>query len=204
MSIEQNWKNLDEQGDEDLLSLLQPGRIQKIQSSDPLLKIKRSLLFSIIWAVLIAALYVYILICFPYWQIILCIGVVLLFTVWGGFTAYTQYKNIDPFVSGYQSLLAEMEKQSKGIHEWIKLQMKAAIFVYPVAAAGGFMIGGMAASGKSITEVFTKPSQIIWLLVIMAILVPCGLYLARRLLQKSFGKHLILLKKNIDELKEEK
>lgn len=204
MSIEQNWKQFNEEGDDDLSSLLQPGRIQKIQSSDPLLKIKRSLLISIIWAVLIAALYVFVLMRFPYWQVILCIGAVLLFTVWGGFTAYVQYKNIRPFVSGYQSLLAEMEKQYKGIHEWIKLQMKAAIFIYPAAAAGGFMIGGMAGSGKSIEEVFTKPSQIIWLLVVMAILVPCGLYLAKCLLNKSFGRHLVILKKNIDELKEEK
>ena len=80
MSIEQNWKKMNEGADDDLSSLLHKGRLQKMHSSNPLQKIKYYLVVSIAYAILIAALYIYVLIRFPYWQVIVCIGAVLLFT----------------------------------------------------------------------------------------------------------------------------
>ena len=91
---------MNEGDDDDLSSLLRKGRLQKMHSSNPLQKIKYYLVVSIAWAVLIAALYIYVLIRFPYWQVIVCIGAVLLFTVWGGYTSFVQYKNIRPAVPG--------------------------------------------------------------------------------------------------------
>lgn len=201
MSIEQNWKQLDEQGDDDLSKLLQPGKVEKLHSSNPLYKIKSYLIISMIWAVLIAGLYVYVMIRFPYWPVLLCIGTVLLFTLWAGYTSWKQYISINPSVTGH-SLLMEMEKHYEGIQNWMKVQMKAAIFVYPVAAAGGFMIGGMVGSGKSIAEFISKPAVVISLIVTVAILVPLCIWLAKWMFKKSFGKHLVSLKQNIDALKE--
>ena len=204
MSIEQNWKKMNEEGDDDLSSLLREGRLQKMHSSNPLQKIKYSLVVSIAYAILIAALYVYVLIRFPYWQVIVCIGIVLLFTIWGGYTSYIQYRNIRPWVSGSKPLLEEMEKHYTGIRDWMRLQMKVAIFIYPVAAAGGFMIGGIVGSGKSIDYFLSKPVVIIALIIAVVVLVPCCIWLAKWMFKKSYGKHLATLKKNIDALKEEK
>lgn len=201
MSIEQNWKKMNEGADDDLSSLLQKGRLQKMHSSNPLQKIKYYLVVSIAWAVLIAALYIYVLIRFPYWQVIVCIGAVLLFTVWGGYTSWVQYKSIRPSVPGDQPLLAEMEKHYTGIRDWMRLQMKVAIFVYPVAAAGGFMIGGIVGSGKSIEYFLSKPVVILALIIAVVVLVPCCIWLAKWMFKKSYGKHLATLKKNIDALK---
>jgi signal transduction histidine kinase len=199
MNLENSWKQLGQQKDEDLSSLLQAGSFRKLHSSNPLHKIKNSLVFSMVWAVVIASGYVYVMILFPQWQVLLCIGIVLLFTLWAGYTAYLQYRNIRLFVME-DSLLAEMKKHYAGINSWMKMQMKAAIFVYPMAAAGGFMIGGMLGSGKSIESFLGKPVIIIALIITICILVPLSMQLAKWLFKKSFGKHLAQLKKNLDEL----
>jgi len=200
MSIEQNWKRLNEQEDNDLSQLLQPGRLKRLHSSNPLQKIKFNLLMNIIGAVLIAGFYVYVLIRFPQWPVLLCIGMVMLFTLWAGYTSWLQYKSIDTFATGY-SLLAQMEKQYAAINAWMKTQLRVAIFVYPVAAAGGFMIGGMAGSGKSIAFFMGKPVVLAALIITVLILVPVCMWLAKWMFKKSFGKHLATLKGNIDALK---
>jgi len=200
MSIEQNWKRLSEQDDTDLSQLLQPGRLKKLHSSNPLQKIKFYLIVSVIWAVLISGLYIYIMLRFPQWPVVLCLGVVLLFTVWSGYKAYVLYKNVNPLVTG-NSLLAEMEKQYEGINAWMELQMRVAVFIYPVAAAGGFMIGGMIGSGKSIAFFLSKPPVIFALIICILVLVPVCIWFAKWLFRKSFGKHLVTLKENIDALK---
>jgi hypothetical protein len=200
MSIEKNWQNWDKQADADLSDLLQPGQLEKLHSSSPLKKIKFYLLVSMIWSVLIAAIYVYMMIQFPQWPVLLCIGVVLLFTLWAGYSSWQQYKSIDPY-AGVGSLLSQMQKHYDGIHIWMKNQMKVAVFVYPVACTGGFMIGGMMGSGKSIAFFLSKPPVIAALLISIAVLVPVCIWFSKWMFKKSFGKHLDTLKKNIDALK---
>lgn len=204
MSIEKNWQQLNKRTDEDLVSLLQPGLIQKIQSADPLLKIKSNLRFSIAWAVLFSLLYIFVLLYYPYWQIIVGIGTILLFTLWGSIGSYRLYKRIDLSPAANNSLLATMEKHYASIQQWMDMQMKAAVFVYPAGCLGGGFVGLVVGSGKSLGYMLAKPGVLVWLLLITAFIVPCGLYLAKRLLYKSYGKHMVVLKANIDELKSEK
>ena len=201
MSIEKNWQQLNERKDEDLDALLQPGLIQKIKSADPLLKIKNNLRFSIAWAALFSLLYIVVMLYFPYWQVLLGIGTIFVFTLWGTITSYWLYRQIDSATTVNNSLLATMEKHYTSIKQWMDMQMKAAVFVYPAGCLGGGFVGLVAGSGKSLEYMLAKPGVMIWLLIITAILVPCGLYLAKRLLYKSYGKHMVVLKANIDELK---
>lgn len=204
MSIEKNWQQLNERTDEDLASLLQPGLIQKIQSADPLLKIKSNLRFSIAWAMLFSLLYIAVLLYYPYWQIMIGIGTIFLFTLWGSISSYRLYRRIDLSATVNNSLLATMEKHYTSIQQWMDVQMKAAIFVYPAGCLGGGFVGLVAGSGKSLEYMLAKPGVLVWLIIITAFIVPCGLYLAKRLLYKSYGRHMIVLKANIDELKSEK
>ncbi|MEB3067559.1 hypothetical protein, partial [Parvimonas micra] len=44
MSIEKTWRDIDEQSDEALLSLLQPKALNKLQSKNPLSTIRKNLL----------------------------------------------------------------------------------------------------------------------------------------------------------------
>jgi hypothetical protein len=156
------------------------------------------------WAVLFSLLYIAVLLYYPYWQILIGIGTILLFTFWGSISSYRLYRRIDQPAAGNKSLLATMEKHYASIQQWMNVQMKAAVFVYPAGCIGGGFVGLMAGSGKSLEHMLAKPGVFVWLLISTAFIVPCGLYLAKRLLYKSYGKHMVALKANIDELKSEK
>lgn len=202
MSIEKNWKKAGVQTDEQLASMLQPGLLKKWQSTNPLQKIKKNLLINIGYAIVIALIYVYIIYLFPYWQIIFCIGVVLGFTVWAAMEARILYKQIQQNNTSANSLLFELEYHYHNIKKWMHLQQKVAVIVYPFAATGGFLIGGMEGSGKSIEYLLNKPAVWATLLVALVILVPSCWLLARWMFQKSFGKYLDMLKDNIHALKQ--
>jgi hypothetical protein len=73
--------------------------------------------------------------------------------------------------------------------------------LYPVSAAGGFMLGGFVGSGKPIEVFMSKPIVIIILVVTIAILVPICYKLAKWMTKKAFGQYADQLKKNIDALK---
>src|SRR6195952_2398540 len=143
MSTEKNWQQLNERKDEDLDALLQPGLIQKIKSTDPLLKIKSNLRFSIAWAVLFSLLYIVVLLYFPYWQIVLGIGAIFVFTLWGCISSYLLYRQIDPISTVNNSLLATMENHYTSIQQWMHVQMKAAVFVSRGGCVGGVFVALM-------------------------------------------------------------
>ncbi|MFT3932258.1 MAG: hypothetical protein QM726_01485 [Chitinophagaceae bacterium] len=201
MSQQQDWNDLSQEPDNDLAAMLQPGKVAQLKSTDPLQKIKTSLRFTIMWTVLIAALYLWVLICYPYWQIMLTIGVMLLFTVAGTFSAIHQYKKMPPVINSSLSLLSIMEEQYNGISRWMRLQKKSLVFIYPFASAGGFMTGLMFGSGKDLSVLMSKPSTIAWMIGITIVIVPMGIMLAKRLQYKSYGQYLLQLKQNIDSLK---
>ena len=91
MSLEKQWQNINEQGDDDLTALMNNPQLKKLTSHHPLQKIKNNLLINMAWGIGIALCYILILIFFPFWQVRLCIGIVLVFTLWAVGTAYVQY-----------------------------------------------------------------------------------------------------------------
>jgi len=202
MSIEKTWKDIDEQSDEALVALLKPEVVNRLQSKNPLATIKKNMLINSIWAMLIALGYLFIIVYFPFWQTRLCIGFLFVFTCWAAYSTLREYKNIT-LLSPANSVLEELEKHYTNISKWMQQQKRAGIYLYPVSAAGGFMLGGAMGAGKTVDEIMMKPVMWIALLIVTAILVPCGFYLAKLLSHRAFGRHLEALKKNIDDLREQ-
>lgn len=200
MNLEEQWKLMDK-GDEDLSSLIRKG-VRNVPSKDPLEKIKRNLLINSVWGLVIAAGYVLVLISFPVWQVLVCIGIVFLFTLWAVAKALLLYREIKKPMP-HNTLLQEMERHYQGIQSWMNVQEKAALLIYPVSAAGGFMIGGSLGAGKSIDVVMSKPIMLVALVITIVILVPICIYLAKWLNKKAFGRYAAQLKQNIDNLKTE-
>ncbi len=201
MSIEKTWKDIDEQSDEALLSLLKPRTLGNLQSKNPLSIIRKNLLSNGIIGVVIACFYIFCIVSFPYWQIQACISVVLIFTIWATVGAFRLRKAIDGNVETL-SLLEEMERHYKNIHQWINAQKWAGLIIYPVSAAGGFMLGGVMGAEKPVDVIMAKPVMIWALLICIAVLVPLCYLLAKWLSHKAFGRHLEVLKQNIEDLKE--
>ena len=167
MSLEELWRDTSE-GDVDLSSLIKPG-LSKLSSKDPLFKLKRNLLAGAILGLLIAAVYIFIIVKFPVWQVFLCIGIVFSFTLWASIKSFLLYKDMSRIIPG-NNLLQELENHYSKIKRWMSIQQQAGLLIYPVSATGGFMIGGSVGAGKSITEVMQKPGMIIALLIALIIL----------------------------------
>lgn len=204
MSIEKNWNDLNDQQDEDLSSMLQRSKLPNLSSHNPLEKIKKNLLINMIWGVIICILYIAAIFYFHIWQVQTALTIVLLFSLWALYTAYLQYRRINPSVSTTGSVLAELKKQHQSITEWMNTQQRVGLFIYPVSAAGGFMLGGAEGSGKPVEVFMQKPVVLFALLIAIVILVPACYYLTKWMFNLSFGKHLKGLQKNIKDLEEEK
>lgn len=198
MSLGDVWKNSGEM-DNDLSSLIKSG-VQKIQSKDPLIKLKRSLLAGAVWGVLIAAGYVFILVKFPVWQVFFCIGTALLFTLWAAIRSFSLYTEMGRVIPD-SNLLQQLEGHYIKIKKWLIIQQQVGLFIYPISAAGGFMIGGALGSGKSITYLMQKPVMIVALLITIAILTPVCYFIVKWMCKKALGNYLEQLKYNIDKLK---
>ncbi len=203
MSIEKIWGSINNKQDDDLVSLLHTSKISKLSSHNPMDKIRKNLLLNMIWGILVCLFYLFIICYFWYWQVQVMISIVLLFSLWATYTAYKEYKKITATVSATNSVLNELKRHQHSITNWMKTQQRVALYIYPVSAAGGFLLGGVLGSGKPVHVVMGKPMMYVILLVTIAILVPACYYFARWMFKYSFGKHLEALKVNIKALEEE-
>ncbi len=202
MNMNEEWRQMEATEDKELSALLEIGLVSELSSKSPLKKIKRSLLLNSCWGVLISGFYAVILIYFPFWQVLACLGTVLLFTLWAVIKTIVLYRRISvPFWTN--TLLQEMERHYNNICQWMSLQKWIGLVIYPVSAAGGFMLGGYVGSGKPIGQFMSKPDVVLILIALIAILVPICFYLAKWMSHKAFGQYASQLKVNIDRLKEE-
>jgi hypothetical protein len=135
--------------------------------------------------------------------LLLGFGIVLLFNIYSVIRGLQLYRSIPSGISGNASLLAEMEKQYDAVLGWISMQKITALFVYPVAAATGFMLGGMIGSEKPVDVLLTK--NFFWIsgIIAMAVITPVAHYFSKLLVKYSYGKYLVRLKENIEELRKQ-
>ncbi len=204
MNIEQNWKAVENHGDIDLTSMMNLSKISHFHSSNPLKTIKKNLLINIIWGTLICMSYIALFIAFPIWQVQVAIFITFVFSVWAVYTAYLQYRDMITTVSFEKSVLEELKRHRQSILQWMKTQLKVALFIYPISASGGFFLGGTIGSGKSIETIMQKFVMWLILLVVLLILTPLCHLLAKWMFKISFGKYLDSLQKSIQELEAEK
>ncbi len=204
MSLEKTWGEINDKGDDELSSLLQTGGLPKRSPKNPLETIKKNLLINIAWAIIICIGYILIIGFFHIWQVQLSLTIVLAFTLWAAYHSWLQYKKINTVAPSTGSLLDELKKNHQSFSNWMKLQQQVALIIYPISAAGGFMLGGVLGSGKPVEVLMTKTAVQVAMPVCIVILTPVAYYLARWMYKYSFGKHLDALQKNINDLEAEK
>lgn len=202
MSAEINWKQW-EPGDKALEELLQPARLHRLHSKNPLIDLKRQLLYSMFWAVAITIGYFFL---FPYitsvW-VVAGLVIMILFNLFLLYTTIRLYQRVQPNISPKANLLEELFRHEAEFKKWWDVQRRVALFVYPVAVSAGFVFGGMMGSGKTVTQLFAKP-LFSWVLVIcIVVMVPLCFKFAQWMFEKSFGKHLKILRENINELSQD-
>ncbi len=199
MDIENTWQQ--GEGSDDMLNkMLQQTDFRTIQSKLPLKKLKRNLLMVMFWAIIITLFYIILFFFIHLWQVYIALVVVVFFNIWIMIDTWKLYKNTNENITPSNSLKQELQKNYNGFQNWWKLQQKAGLFVYPIAAAGGFITGGFWGSGKSV-EAFLYNTRMITILgITVLVLVPICYYAAKWMFDYAYGKHLKKLKNLIDEL----
>jgi hypothetical protein len=200
MIEEKEWSELGKLSDADLNDLLSLPAISKLQSNNPLIKIKRSLKLNIIWGIALICPFIVLIIMFSYWQIRIAILAIIAFYVWTIYVTWLQYCSLPESITTTDPVLAELKKHRDSIIEWFKAICKIGMFIYPVSIAGGAMLGAVIGSGKSIGFLFTKPLFVVVFLILIVAFTPLSNYLAKWFFKKGFGKHLDLLEENIKAL----
>jgi len=199
MDLENTWQQSGA-GDDMLNKLLQQKDFSNLHSKLPLKKLKRNLLIGMFWAILITLVYISLFFFINLWQVYIALCVLIFFNAWIMIDSWKLYKNTNENITPSNSLKQELQKNYNGFQNWWKLQQKAGLFVYPIAAAGGFILGGVKGSGKPVEVFLYNPKMIMILVITVLVLVPICYYGARWMFNYAYGKHLKKLKMLIDEL----
>jgi hypothetical protein len=201
MEWEKAWKQIEDGNSPGLDSYLGANKKTPWRSKHPLQQIRKSLMWTNMYGIVITLGYIVIMVFYPHWQLVLLFSIVAIFNIYFIVRGIQLYKNIPDHISAEASLLHEMETQHSAVKKWVDMQLLTAKFVYPVAAAAGFLFGGMLGSERSIGELFGKPIFSISMIAAVIIFTPIGHYLGKYLVKISYGKYLTRLQQNIDELK---
>ena len=203
MNAEQNWKQMNHLQDDELSSMLNIPAIGGVHSNSPLKLIRKSFFYNMMWTIFFSCLYLVLFFIIDFWQIKAAIIILLIVHIWGILSAYKQYKSINFSISADQSVLEVLKAQHSSVKAWTSAHLMMGLLIYPVSIAGSFMLGGAIGSSKSIEVFMARPNVLLILILLLIVLIPACHYLAKILIKHSFGKHLTLLQKNIDDLESE-
>ncbi len=197
-----NNTSVPSQEEKEFETFLDSMQLQQLKTSNPLQKLSKTLLYNILFGGAICILYCVAIIVVDTLIIKAILAALLLFSLWAVYSGYIIYRRFSPEVSVAHPVLEEMERHYATMTLWIKKQEITGLFFYPISAAGGFMMGGAAGSGKPIIEFMSNTYVLLLLLALVALLEPICFYLVRYFNKLLFGVHLADLKRNIELLKD--
>lgn len=199
MDEQQNWREWRPE-DGDLDQLLQQGFNRKSGPQLPLMKLKKNLRTNLLWSIVITLAYLLVIIFYPIWQVQLALIITSLFNCWVMWGGWKLYRSIDEAQLSQESLLTVLRTHYQEISAWGSTQLRLAVFVYPVAVVGGYMLGGVIGSGQAVDALFQQRNFKWALLLSVAVLVPVSYFLAKWLFRKSFGIYLDQIHAAIEDL----
>lgn len=199
MDIENIWQQGTD-SDDDLNKLLSTKDFSKLSSRLPLKKLRQNLLIGIIWALLITTGYIILLFFITTWQVHVALGVLIVTNTIIMLDSWRLYLKTPSTISTSNSLKEELTIHYDSFLRWWSVQQKSSLFVYPVAVAGGFILGGTLGSNKPV-EAFLYNGKMLGILgITVLIMVPLCYFGARWMFNYAYGKHLAKLKSAINDL----
>jgi hypothetical protein len=117
-------------------------------------------------------------------------------------TGYSLFKKLTKWQKEF-GLIQELKKINEALEKWLKLTEKIALFVYPFAISGGFILGGTLSANMSFMELFDSNLKIYALLLCIGILTPVSYFLTKYLNQKAFGAYINRIKQLIKDVEAE-
>lgn len=197
MNLNEVWKKLEiEKLEVDKPSPLNPWATR---SKHPVAKLKEAYKISTLFALVFLICFIFLFFIFD--QTIVKIGLAATIVAYVFFltTNFRMYARIKTDFPVDRDLKTVLRHTYDFIIANIHFQERTALFIYPVAGASGFVMGG-AAAGANMLELLQKP-VVMWTLIgTVVILTPLSWLFARWLYKISYGVCLGELKRLIDEL----
>jgi hypothetical protein len=200
MNLNEAWKKLEHE------RLEKPAKWEPClpgegcRSKHPALELKRGLGITLGFSVVFLILVIALIFLFDHPLIKLFTGMVagsyLFFSVY----TYLTLKNVTlQLEQAFDTTLkTSLEKIHRIVLQFIRLQEKAALFIYPFSITAGFMMG--LSAGNNFDEDIQDPTTLIILAISIAVLTPACYFLAKWMYKVSYDKYLDQLKKLIDEM----
>jgi hypothetical protein len=169
-------------------------------SNHPLWKLRRAIRINLGFAMVITLGLILLMTQITDTIVLFCLLVVLVFNGWAIITTLQLHRSLPDHIPAERGLLQVMRDHAQAIQHWMFAQGRVALFIYPVAATGGFLMGGSAGSGVSPAAFMQRPTIWLFLLITLLVLVPLSHFLARWMTRVAFGGHLDALRARIAEL----
>ena len=196
MDLEKSWKDLG--GDAEMPeSWLRGRRWQTPSDLNPLARLKRNLRMNMGWGIIIAGLFLVVAVISPSWVVQLAMGLMFAWTAWGTYGSWKLIGTLRPEICHNCTLVSELQRQHDLIRRWMRSQERTAIFLYPVAVTGGFLLGGLTSSGLSLPQLMARTPMQVGLVISILVLTPLSWLLVRWMNRKAFGTHLDALNQRI-------
>lgn len=201
MNVEEAWKLMHDTSQERIWTIPVEQAMHRKEAHNVLSLLKQRLTWNIAFGLVIAGIYVVLLIRIPEPIFRAGLGIVLGFTFWAIRTAWMEYQSIRPVLPAEQSVVETLEYYRDRLRAWMILQERVARWVYPVAAATGFIWGASVGAEKPIAEVMKHGFMQVALLISSILLAFGGHFLGKWLTKKAFGSILKQIESTLLTLK---
>lgn len=199
MNIEKTWQS-SPVGDGMLERLLQQEAPTSRFSQHPLTKLRQNLAIGMGFAVLITIGYAFMMVSHIPWQIRIVVALLILFNLIILADSLRLYRSIPESIQPSRSVREVLETTDRSFRRSWDIQRRLSLFVYPVAATGGFILGWSEGSGKKFESIVNHPVFLPSLLLTLAVVVPLAYYLGKWMFHSAYGRHLERIRQMIREL----
>lgn len=195
MDLKEVWKKLEQE------KLTQPvaGAEEVYKTSKhPVQKLIRSFKIALGFVVLFELAFAYLAVIMP--QPIVKIAMVLMMIVYI-FYFVANYQTLNHIQKTFrmdQNLSHTLQSIYDNTQQSLKFQRKSALFIYPLAATCGFMLG--LSVERNVVELFENRAVWISLIIIIIVLTPLSYFIAIQLERVSYGRYLSELRSLIHQL----
>ena len=202
MSIEKMWKEL-EADDVDLKDVFYNQDFKTTTSLNPIITLKQTIGISIVLAIIVNVLYLIPLFLISLWTFRLALIIIIVANIWITIRSWHLYQSIETRISPSVPLKKQLQMTLDNIKKWWRLQQKISLIVFPIAVVGGYTLGLVIGSGKSLQTFIANPYTWVKLGIAIIVISIFGFWLINKAFKKAYGKHLEALEENLRQLNEQ-
>ena len=170
------------------------------KSKHPVRKLEHGFLIALLFVVAFEGGFTYLFIKFEHPLVRTFLALVILSYVFFFVVNYRVYRDIRKEIDFAENLYRTLTTIYQKVDAGLRFQRKAAIFIYPIAASAGFLLGF--ATEKDPSMVIEEPWLLATMVGVSIVLTPIGYWLALWMEKHSYQKYCNQLKELISQLEQ--